>query len=274
MRITTLIENNPHPNRQELMFEHGLSFYIELHDHIFMSDVGKTGEFADNAERIGVDLTKVDALAITHQHYDHGGGLARFMQVNHSARVYLRCSPQEDFVAKEPFRRARYIGLNQKVLEAHNDRIAYVGENCEILPGIHLLTAIPLVYPKPVGDKRLRVKRGHRIKPDTFEHELVTVLAGEKGLIVLTGCAHSGVLNMVAAVRDALPGQPIRAVIGGFHLKQEDESLVRQIGEALFNWNIPEVYTGHCTGEESYAVLESVLGDRLQKLHTGLEMIF
>jgi len=274
MRITTLVENSPHPSKGELKAEHGLSFYIAHGEHVFMSDVGKSGYFADNAGRMGVDLTKVEALAITHHHYDHGGGLARFMHEHPSARVYLRMSPQEDFVAKEPFRKLRYIGLDKEVLKAYDDRIVYLSENCEILPGIHLLIDMPQVYPKPVGDKRLRMKRGSRAPADTFEHELVTVLVGAKGLIVLTGCAHNGVLNMITAVKNALPGQPIQAVIGGFHLKRESETRVRLIGEALFNWHIPAIYTGHCTGEESYAVLESVLGDRLQKLHTGLVMSF
>jgi 7,8-dihydropterin-6-yl-methyl-4-(beta-D-ribofuranosyl)aminobenzene 5'-phosphate synthase len=274
MQITTLVENSPHPSKDKLKAEHGLSFYIEHSEHVFMSDVGMSGNFADNAVKIGVDLTKVDALAITHHHYDHGGGLARFMHENSSARVYLRSSPQEDFIAKEPFKKVRYIGLDQQVLKAYDDRIVYLSENYEILPSIHLLTEISQAYPKPVGDKRLRMKRGSRIPPDTFEHELVTVLGGEEGLVVLTGCAHNGVLNMIAAVRNALPGQPIQAVIGGFHLKRENETRVRQIGEALLDLKIPAIYTGHCTGEESFAVLKSVLGDRLQSLHTGLEMSF
>lgn len=274
MRITTLVENSFHPSQHVLEAEHGLSFYIEHNNHIFMSDVGKSGKFANNAKKIGIDLSRVEALVITHHHHDHGGGLQRFFQENPSGNVYLRGSPDVDYVARFSLRPVIYIGLDKAVLEKYADRITYISENYEIFRGVHLLIEIPLIYPKPVGDKRLRKRRGLRTPLDTFGHELVTVLQGEEGLVLLTGCAHNGVLNMIAAVKNALPGEPIQAVIGGFHLKREKESLVRQVGEALSALDIPEIYTGHCTGEAPYTVLKSMLGDRLHQLYTGMVMKF
>jgi 7,8-dihydropterin-6-yl-methyl-4-(beta-D-ribofuranosyl)aminobenzene 5'-phosphate synthase len=274
MRITTLVENALHPRGLDLKAEHGLSFYVEHQDHVFMSDVGQSGNFADNAEKLGIDLSQVDALAITHHHYDHGGGLLWFMQKNSSAKVYLRWAEKADYVAKSPMKPLRNIGLDQAVLEKFANRVVYLTENFEILPGIHLLTEIPQLYPKPGGDRRLKTRRGRKIQPDTFEHELVTVLLGEQGLVILTGCAHNGVLNMIAAAKTVFPDRPIRAVIGGFHLKHENAQEVSQIGEALLDMDIPLIYTGHCTGDESYAVLKSVLGERLHQLHTGLVMAF
>jgi len=274
MRITTLVENALHPSRGDLKAEHGLSFYIEHQGHVFVSDVGQSGNFAVNAKQIGVDLTRVDVLAITHHHYDHGGGLARFMQENSSAKIYLRWSEKVDYVAKTPLKPVRYIGLDQEVLEKNSDRIVYLSKNHEIRPGIHLLTEIPQLYPKPGGDQRLKTKLGRKIQPDTFDHELVTVLIGEQGLVILTGCAHNGLLNMITAVKTVFPDRPIQAVIGGFHLKRENAQAVRQIGEVFLDMDIPKIFTGHCTGDESYAVLKSVLGECLHRLYTGLEMAF
>jgi 7,8-dihydropterin-6-yl-methyl-4-(beta-D-ribofuranosyl)aminobenzene 5'-phosphate synthase len=274
MRITTLIENSPHPEKDLLTAEHGLSFYVEQRGHIFISDVGLTSAFADNAAILNADLTRVEALAITHHHYDHGGGLARFVDENQQAKIYLRQSDSEDFVVKQPLKRARYVGLDQAVIENHTARIVYLSENREVLPGIHLLTTIPQVFPKPSADKRLRVKYGSKIVKDTFEHELATILEGDDGLVLLTGCAHNGVLNMIAATKLALPGLPIRAVIGGFHLGWEREESVRQIGLALLESDIPEIYTGHCTGDKACLQLKSILGDRLQILHTGMVLAF
>ena len=111
-------------------------------------------------------------------------------------------------------------------------------------------------------------------KRDTFEHEIVTVLEGDEGLVILTGCAHNGVLNMIEAVRSAFPGRPISAVIGGFHLKYEKPDVVREIGEVLDTMEIPAIYTGHCTGDESMEILKQVLGDKLQRLFTGLVLEF
>jgi len=272
MRITTLLENHSNKTNPALQVEHGLSFYVENRGHVFMSDVGQSGKFAENAGVLGLDLARVETLAISHHHYDHGGGLGRFFKENERAMVYLRQSPDVNFVADDGSEELRYIGLDQGLLRKHADRIQYITENSEIMPGIHLLTDIPNDFPKPSGDQRLKVQHGREKRVDTFEHEMVTVLEGEKGLVVLTGCAHHGVLNMIAATQEALPEKSILAVVGGFHLHRESVNDIGKVGEALLTAEIPAVYTGHCTGEEATDVLEAVLVDRLHRLFTGLEI--
>lgn len=270
MRITALIENNPHPDRHGLELEHGISFYIEENGHVYLSDVGQSGRFAENAARLGLDLVKVNALAISHHHYDHGGGLARFFEENDHARVYLRHSPTEDFVADSPPDPLHYIGLNKRLLKDHHQRIEMVSENKEIAPGLYLLTEIPQNFPKPNGDLRLQVLREDGgLLPDEFKHELVTVIEGEKGLVLLTGCAHNGVLNMLAAARKTFPEKPIQAIIGGFHLHHEDREEVLQVGKKLLEEKIPMIVSGHCTGDKAIKLLNEILGDRFQQLYTG-----
>ncbi len=270
MQITTLIENQPHPDDRSLQSEHGLSFYIELNGHVYLSDVGKSGVFADNAARLGLDLAKVDAVVISHHHHDHGGGLARFLQENDRARVYLRQAPTEDYVADSPPDPLRYIGLNKALLKAHHERIEMVSDNQKVAPGLHLLTDIPDHYPKPNGDLHLYVLRQDGgLQKDDFNHELATVIEGDTGLVLLTGCAHRGVLNMLVAVKKAFPDKPIQAVIGGFHLQGEDLKIVRKVGEGLLEEKIPMVFSGHCTGNKAMNLLGSGLGVRFQKLFTG-----
>ena len=275
MRITTLLENHINENHSALQAEHGLSFYIENRGYVVMSDVGQSGKFAENAEALGIDLTRVEALAISHHHYDHGGGLDRFFAENKQAKVYLRFSPDDaDYIAESPEQPARYIGLDRGLLHENADRIVYISEKIEVLPGFHLLTKIPNDFPKPSGDQRLKIQQGGKKQVDTFEHELVTVLEGKKGLVVLTGCAHNGVLNMVAATRNTFPDKPLQAVIGGFHLHHESVDDIRMVGEALLAAEIPAIYTGHCTGDNAMDVLAEVLGERLKRLYTGLVMNF
>lgn len=273
MRITTLLENHPDPGSSGLEGEHGLSFFIEHPSGVFLSDVGASSLFADNAGRLDVDLARAVGSVISHHHFDHGGGLGRFFEENQDGTVYLRKAPEADYLVIDP-ELPRYIGLDKDVLARYADRIQYVEGNREIAPGVHLLTEIPSVYARPSGDTRLMMQRGEETLPDTFEHEMAFVLEAEDGLVVMTGCAHNGVLNMIEATRQALPEKPILAVIGGFHLMAEPQPVVFEIGKQLLEMDIPAVYTGHCTGDPQTDILAQVLGERLHRLHTGLVLDF
>jgi 7,8-dihydropterin-6-yl-methyl-4-(beta-D-ribofuranosyl)aminobenzene 5'-phosphate synthase len=273
MRITTLLENHPSTSQLHLDGEHGLSFYFEHPSGVFMSDVGTTDLFAVNARKLGIDLSSVEGVAISHHHFDHGGGLGRFFQENETGTVYLRKAPEADYIVEDE-KLPRYIGLDKDLIADHADRIQYVEGNQEIAPSIHLLTELPEVYPKPTGDTRLFMQREDELKRDTFEHEMAMVLEGEDGLVLLTGCAHNGVLNMIEATRQALPDKPILAVIGGFHLMSETQPVVFEIGTLLNEMDIPAIYTGHCTGEMQTDVLAQVLGEKLHRMHSGLVLEF
>jgi 7,8-dihydropterin-6-yl-methyl-4-(beta-D-ribofuranosyl)aminobenzene 5'-phosphate synthase len=154
------------------------------------------------------------------------------------------------------------------------DRIVKIEKNQEAAPSFHLLTDIPNKYSKPHGDQRLKMRFEGETKPDTFEHEMVTVFDGVDGIIVLTGCAHNGVLNMIAAAQKYFPGKPITAVIGGFHLHHEDDQTVQEIGNQLLAMGLPRIITGHCTGDAQMDILKDVLGDRLDWLYSGKVMTF
>lgn len=272
MRITTLVENHKNWGNPPLKAEHGVSFFIEVGNHVYMSDVGQSGNFADNAARLGVDLGRVETLAISHHHYDHGGGLRRFFEENKDAVVYLHTSPNADYLAVDGPDSVRYIGLDRGLLNDYQERIIYIDENVEASPRFHLITDISEKYPKPHGDERLKRRIDDITIADPFEHEVVTVVEGDDGLVVLTGCAHNGVLNMITAAQKVFPGEPILAVIGGFHLHHETDQTVREIGEKLLEMNIPRVITGHCTGDHQVDLLGEVLGDKLDRLYTGLVM--
>ena len=108
MRIVTLIENTPGDPR--CACEHGLSLYLETHDHRLLMDTGSTGAFADNAEALGIDLTRVDTVVLSHGHYDHAGGLLRFAALNPGAPIYLQAGADGDFYHGD-----RYIGIDKAI---------------------------------------------------------------------------------------------------------------------------------------------------------------
>lgn len=126
MQVVALVENTKQEGRGDLTAEHGLSLHIEHKGRLILFDTGATEAFARNAEKLGIDLGTVDALVISHHHYDHGGGLARFLEVNTEARIYLRKSKEENFYFRALGIINKYIGLDQELLRKHAHRFERV----------------------------------------------------------------------------------------------------------------------------------------------------
>ena len=142
MKITTLIENHTSDAIPDLTAEHGLSLHIEYDGQSILFDTGATGAFSDNAARLGVDLSAVDLVVLSHHHYDHGGGLSAFLETNSHAKVYLRTADEG-----EPYVRAfglirRYIGLDKTLFERYADRFIFVDQFLEIAPGVFVFAKI------------------------------------------------------------------------------------------------------------------------------------
>lgn len=277
MRITTLIENNGIEDRDDLVAEFGLSLHVDTGVSQVLFDTGSTGAFADNAHALGIDLGAVDVAVLSHQHFDHGGGLERFFDINRQAKVYLRQSDVANRYFKGLTKEPHPVGIDPSLFERFSDRFVFMNHTTAIAPDVFLLTDIPSRYPRPQGNSHLYVERDGRLLPDPFDHELVMVVRGDDGLVVFSGCSHNGILNMIGAAADHWPGERIRAVIGGFHLiglpqlntmaGSRDE--VEDIGRRILEIGPKKVYTSHCTGEKALKVLGGVMGETLEAFHTG-----
>jgi len=233
MHITTLIENTTGGD-PGLLPQHGLSLLIEARDRVILFDMGQDGTFIRNAASLGQDLSRIEAGILSHGHYDHGGGLGAFLEHNTRAPVYLKTGCNELFYARDPDR-YRYIGLDAGTLSIHADRFIWIGTDTLIAPGLMLIANIQRSGPLPPGNDTLLVQRDGRFEPDQFLHELFFVVEERDGITIITGCGHSGILNIVHTARDRYPGRQIKAVVGGFHLinRATPPELVRFTGEGL-----------------------------------------
>lgn len=277
MRVTTLIENERLPDREDLVAEFGLSLHIEFERTRILFDAGASPAFIGNAERMGIDLGAVDLAVLSHHHFDHGGGLEAFLEVNPNARVHLRAAEisERQFRAFGVIRHS--VGIDTSLLERFPERFFPLSESTEIAPGATVLTHIPDDLPRPAGNKHLYVIRDGQIAHDSFDHELVLVVREGDGIVVFTGCSHSGILNMIDGVAQSFPELPIRAVFGGFHLiglplfgrMAASRAEVRTLAGRILDVPVERVYTGHCTGKRAYGVLQEVMGDRLAAFPTG-----
>ena len=255
MKITTLIENTT--RSPELTAEHGLSLFVEAAGHTFLFDAGQSGAFADNARNMRIDLRRAEFAVLSHGHYDHGGGMTRFLECNRTAKIYVN----QNAFGGHYNAAGRYIGLSDELRSS--SRLILTGDEHTIAPGLTLHTCNDRPRAVPIESSGLTEQEGDFLLPEEFRHEQALLVEENGRRILLSGCAHKGVLNLLHWFRPDV-------FVGGFHFKQlpPDDPRLRIWGEAMAKYDTT-FYTGHCTGTEQYAVLKELLGDRLNAISTG-----
>ena len=262
MKWTVLSDNRT--NDSQLETEHGLSILLETEKHSILLDTGASDVFIRNAEKIGIDLSIVDYVFISHGHSDHAGGLRYFMGINDKAKFIV--SPYA--LNGKFYSKRRYLhSITTEWPEEINKRLLIVDQTCEIDEGLHINAHIPQIYPMPQGNSHLFVEEDNNFIPDDFRHELALYTEG----LLFTGCAHSGLENIIAACP-----YPVNAVVGGFHLldDHETEEELINLGQRLKkNYPKTKFYTSHCTGNTVYSILKDVMGNQIQPFSCGTKII-
>ena len=214
-----------------------------------------------NAEQLGKDLSRVDYVFISHGHSDHAGGLKHFMEINKKAKVIV--SP-EAISGRFFSKRGNLHSITTEWPEIGDDRLILIDQTCEIAKGLHVIAHIPQIHPMPKGNQNLYVQDAHgEYIHDDFRHELALYIEG----LLFTGCAHSGLENILDACL-----WPVHTVVGGFHLLdgQETEEEVNALGQRLkAMYPHTQFYTSHCTGDAVFTILQDVMGDKIHPFSCG-----
>lgn len=260
MKWTVLVDNRTN-NPSLTMTEHGLSILLETEKLSILLDTGASDLLIRNAEQLGKDLSRVDYVFISHGHSDHAGGLKHFMEINKKAKVIV--SP--DAISGKFFsKRGNLHSITTEWPEIGDDRIILIDQTCEIAKGLHVIAHIPQIHPMPKGNQNLYVQDAHgEYIHDDFRHELALYIEG----LLFTGCAHSGLENIL----DACPW-PVHTVVGGFHLLdgQETEEEINALGQRLkAMYPKTQFYTSHCTGDAVFTILQDVMGEKLHPFSCG-----
>ncbi|WP_064603783.1 MBL fold metallo-hydrolase [Photobacterium sp. J15] len=276
MKITALVENTRLKSRPDLAVEKGLSFHVSTMDRQILFDAGNDHKFCDNADRLDVSISDVDAAVVSHWHHDHGGGMGYFLKQNSKAKVYMRQADNVGYAFK--FLGLKFdVGINFEMFDGAEKRVELVSKQTEIYPNIFIVTDLASKHPQPQGNKYLYTKGASGYQLDSFDHELMMIVKEDDGLVIFTGCAHNGVLNMIDTAAEQFPDTHIKAVVGGFHLvglpmfntiggTKED---IEELGKRLMCYPVDKFYTCHCTGLKAYEILKGVLGEQLEYLPTG-----
>ncbi len=260
-RITTLVENCVY--NKGLQAEHGLSLLIESETACILFDTGASGLFIRNADRMGIDLRKVDILVLSHGHRDHTGGVNEFLALNERAKVYGKPA-----IFHKKYKNAQENGM-PLVPEKYLHRFYRIEQTTEIVPGVYLFPQLEVTdrHDMHYDDFYTVTKEGH--EPDTFEDELAIGLVNEKGVSVLSACSHRGITNIIRTVRTAVPDLPLRLVLGGFHIHKAGEEKFHVIS-GFFGKHLPRrLGVCHCTGIDKYALFRQQFNDRVFYNYTG-----
>ena len=260
MRVTMLLDNlaaDP-----SLAAEHGLSLYIETEKHRILFDAGQSDAFARNAEALDIDLSAVDIAILSHGHYDHSGGLARFLELNDHAPLYLHRSA---FKRREA-ERGRNIGLAPSL--ADSPRLVFTDDILHLDVGLALITCNQRERRFPSHSGGLYQYRDSAPEQDAFLHEQYLCIHEGTKNVVISGCSHKGILNIVDWLKPDV-------LIGGFHFMDLD--VLKDAGEleseaAQLAASGTLFYTCHCTGKKQFDYLKERMGERLHYLAGGMSV--
>ncbi len=255
IKVTTLVENSVGENKI-LQGEHGISFFIEVGDpprHSILFDTGQSRKFIDNARLLGIDLTAIEKVVISHGHYDHSGGFRAFVET---------FGNDFELVVGQGFFQPKYAVDGEKLRFLGNDfdksylldksiRTTCLSQNrTEILPGIFALTNFSRLTPYEKANKRFRLFDGKDYQTDLFNDEIVLVLETKAGLVVLLGCSHPGPVNILKAITEQFE-KPLHCILGGTHLIDASEDRLNKTIQYLRNLDVSSLGISHCTGEHA-----------------------
>ncbi len=275
LKLTTLIENNPSENN-ELCYEHGFSVLIETPKNRYIFDTGQSGKEVDNIHTMGISMEKIDGIILSHGHYDHTGGLQNLLKNYPGIHNII--------VGKEFFRGKykilqdgsyKYNGngfleqdlLNQRMqIQKIDQEIQYITEEIILFHGFSQSNNYEQVNPKFV------YKEEDQYYLDEFQDEIVAGVITSKGLVVIVGCAHPGIINILESIQKK-SGLNIYGVVGGTHLIDANEERIKWTLEKIKSLDIQLIGLSHCTGEKGIQKIQMEFPDKFLYNNTGNQII-
>jgi 7,8-dihydropterin-6-yl-methyl-4-(beta-D-ribofuranosyl)aminobenzene 5'-phosphate synthase len=250
--------------------EHGLAIFMETDRGNYLLDTGQGKTIVNNAMVLGLDLRTIRGIIISHHHWDHTGGLGPVLDLKGAVDIYAHPDffKESYSVTKDT---ARYIGVPYPpaLLEAKGATFKFSDEFRQIEPGMWLTGEVPRRTDYERGDQKQMLKSAEGYVKDDLRDDQSIVVETEKGLFIILGCCHSGIINTLEYIMEKMGRRHIHAVIGGTHLGPVSDEQKEKSIEALKTFDIERLGVSHCTGLKTSSRLASEFGDRFFFCNVG-----
>jgi 7,8-dihydropterin-6-yl-methyl-4-(beta-D-ribofuranosyl)aminobenzene 5'-phosphate synthase len=269
LKLAVLSENTVGTS-QGIVGEWGLSIFIEVNGMRILFDTGERGSLLNNAAAMGIDLKSMEALVLSHGHYDHTGGIQAFLQYRGKLPVYAHPGLFAYHYASPE--KPRYVGVphRKETLESLGAEFVFVKEPLEITTGVFISGEAPrkTVFEK-VDETLFCLENGRKVSPDPFHDDMSLYCVTPEGIFIVLGCAHAGLVNIVEHAREVTGESRVFGIIGGTHLgpapAEQQEATINYLKEL----DLQFLGANHCTGLAVISRLAGIFGPRFRFCPAG-----
>ncbi|MEJ2730234.1 MAG: MBL fold metallo-hydrolase [Deltaproteobacteria bacterium] len=282
LKITVLAEDSV-PYESPYLGQHGVSFLVtadrnDLQKNILVDVAQNPAALLENMRLMDISPSSIDAVVLTHCHYDHTQGLVKILRKIDKKDVPVIAHPdifRLNYI-KDPY--LRHVGVmdgdRKADIEDAGGTLFLTKDPFEIMPGLFTTGEVERATDfEEVGINLMTIENG-RVKPDPMRDDISLIASvKEKGLVIITGCSHAGIVNIAKQAIRLAATDKIHGVIGGFHLIEAvgaAEKRITKTVQALKEFDPDWVYAGHCTGFPAQVELYNTFKERFSPLHTGV----
>ncbi|MHB9029697.1 MAG: MBL fold metallo-hydrolase [Candidatus Latescibacterota bacterium] len=275
LALSILVENTV--SQEGLRAEHGLSMWLETPEGNVLWDTGQSSLFLQNARKMGVEIEKASCVALSHGHYDHTGGLSAMLTANphvlvfgHPDMFHPRFSRSR---SKDNDIRSIGSPVMKNIVQAKCETLKLSSQPSEILPGVFLTGKIPRITTGENTDENFFLDMECTVRDPILDDQAL-YFDTSRGLVVLLGCAHSGVINTLDYVANLTGRERIYGVLGGMHLFYASDERLAETSGALNKYEVQMLGPCHCTGERARMLFKALFPGRVVECATGTWFTF
>jgi len=277
IRITIICENSVEPSLSTIG-EHGFAAFIETERGSYLFDTGQGFTILHNAQCLRKDLASIKSIFLSHGHYDHTGGLQHVLKLKNKVTVYAHPHIFEKKYARLKTNGTdteKYIGMRHTLdyFEKQGAHFRYNRCFAEVGEGMYLTGEIARTTDFEKEDARLLINNNGIVMPDRVLDDQALVVRTKNGIVIMLGCAHSGLINTIEFVLDRLKKEKLYALIGGTHLGfLKDDQLDKTIAH-LKQLDFNRIGASHCTGLKAAARLFHEFKDKFFFANVGTSFV-